>query len=456
MGRCLRRIAKWMGRPVAVQARRVHAGGMNAAIDPQDDDRLARLRAEAADEAPQGLYRLAVALVDARRVEEAFDLHRRAAEAGFVPAQIEHARMLLYGVGAAAEPARAVEWLLRAEQAGNAVAGYYLATIALGGVVLPRDFAAINARMLAAMRAGHPLALRAVALQFGRRPHPQDQTLALQLLRRAADSGDALSAGLLAERLRLGEGRAPDPATAAALRRQLDAYGAPPLPEILADAPTEAPSGVAGTLAFERGLDEVAADVRSERPRVRTAEHVLSAEDCRMLVLQATPLLRQSQTVDPATGLPVEHAIRTSSDGSFDPLLEDFALRLLQLRMARAAGTELTQAEPLIVLRYLPGEEYRPHRDYLPPSRIESDRPQAGNRLRTICVYLNAVEAGGETEFAHTGLRIAPAPGRAVIFDNLLADGAPDPDTQHAGLPVIRGEKWLTTLWIRERRYRDY
>lgn len=429
---------------------------MTTAIDRDEDGTLARLRAEAANGAPDAQYRLAAALVKAQRVEEAFELHRRAAEAGHVPAQIEHARMLLYGIATHADPARAVDWLLRAEHAGSAVAGYYLATIALGDSALPRDFAAINARMLAAMRADHRLALRAVALHFGRRPNPQDQTMCLQLLRRAAQAGDAVGAALLAERLRLGEGCSADPASAAVLRGQLDGYGVPPLPQIVSSLPADDVAVVAGALAFETCLAAAPTQLRSERPRVSVAEQVLSAEECRLLVLQAAPWLRHSQTVDPRTGESVQDPIRTSTDSSFDPILEDFALRLLQLRMACAAEVELTQAERLIVLRYLPGEQYRPHRDYLPPDKLERDHPQAGDRRRSICVYLNDVETGGETEFPHTGLRISPSPGRAVIFDNLRADGRPDPDSLHAGLPVARGQKWLATLWVRERRYRDY
>ena len=126
----------------------------------------------------------------------------------------------------------------------------------------------------------------------------------------------------------------------------------------------------------------------------------------------------------------------------------------LHCRAAVRAGVPLAHAERLTVLRYLPGEQYRPHRDYLPPGSPETDRPDAGNRLRTICVYLNGVEAGGATAFPHAGLEIAPKAGRAVVFDNLHADGRPDPDSLHAGLPVEAGEKWLATLWIRQRPYR--
>ena len=136
-------------------------------------------------------------------------------------------------------------------------------------------------------------------------------------------------------------------------------------------------------------------------------------------------------------------------------------MRLVQWRMAAAAGLELVEAEPLIVLRYAPGQEYKPHRDYLPPASIARDGPQAGNRRRTICAYLNPVAAGGATAFPVAGLQVEPQPGRAVVFDNLRYDdtspqGRPDPDSLHAGMPVEAGEKWLATLWIRQGRYRAF
>jgi hypothetical protein len=180
-----------------------------------------------------------------------------------------------------------------------------------------------------------------------------------------------------------------------------------------------------------------------------------------MLIAASQPQLHPSQTADPVTGVPYTLPVRTSSEASFDPLMESSAVRSVLLRMAAAAGIDLPQGEQLTVLRYAPGQQYRPHRDYLPASTLELDRPQAGNRVRTICVYLNPVEAGGETEFPVAGLRVAPLPGRAVIFDSMVFDAAHpegrlDPDSLHAGLPVAAGEKWLATLWIRQRRYRDF
>lgn len=415
------------------------------------------LRANAASGEPEALYRLAVALVTQHRVEEAFDLHRRAAAAGHASALIEHARMLLYGVGTSTQPQAAVEALLRAEAMqgpSSVVAGYYLALVAIGGAALPFDQRA-NARVLAAVNAGFPPALRAAAIHFGRKPDPTDQQRCLQLLELAASRGDVVAAQLLAERLAHGEGCAVDAPAAEQLRTQLAQQGVLPLPAVSAHA-VVVPPCQPGMLVLEDATWDAPARTLAERPRVAVVDDLLSADECRLLIAGAQPMLKPSQAIDPGTGTPLAVQLRTSSDASFDPLVEDLALRLVQLRLASAARTGLVRAEYLTVLHYEPGQEYRPHRDYRPPGSIERDRPHAGNRGRTICVYLNEPEAGGETEFPLAGLTVAPRVGSAIVFDNLLPDGSPDLDSLHAGRPVQRGEKWLATLWLRQRRYRDF
>lgn len=393
-------------------------------------------------------------LVAERRMAEAQAAYRVAAQAGDGQAQVELARMLLYGVGSDPAPREAVEWLVRAERGGNPLAGYYLALVAVGGHTLPRD-AAIDRRAHEAVQARHPPSLRAAAIHFGRKPHSEDQALCLQLLEAAAAAGDALAAALLAERLIRGEGTATDAGAGHDLYEQLGKTGVPRLPAVTADPPQQ-PPGPARSLDLRDVLVAPRADLRAQKPRVGVIDGLLSADECRLLVASATPGLRASRTVDPDTGLPIALPLRTSSDANLDPIQEDLALRLVQMRIAAAAGFELIHAEPLTVLRYEPGQQYRPHRDYVPPGAIERDHPQAGNRARTICVYLNDVEEGGETEFPVAGVRVTPKAGRAVVFDNLHANGQADPDSLHAGLPVKRGEKWLATLWLRQRPYRDY
>lgn len=414
---------------------------------------LAELQAAAEAGSVEHAFALANALVAAQRMEEAQGWHRRAAEAGHVGAQLEYARMRLYGIGGTAETRDAIAWFQRAEQAGHPAASDFLMQIALGGAALPRD-GRINERLQRAVQADFAPALLTAAIHFGRKPHPEDQALCMQLLERAAARGDAIAAALLAERLAHGEGCEAQPDVAEDLWTQIEANGFERLPTF-----TLLPPGAPASprqLALEDALLPPKARALCERPRVSVIDQLLSADECRLLIASARPYLKHSKTIDPATGQALKIEIRTSSDTSVDPLLETSALRLVQLRMAAAAGIDLPHAERLTVLRYAPGEQYRPHRDYAPPGAIERDRPLAGNRLRTICVYLNAVEAGGATEFPVPGLRVDPVPGRAVIFDNLHPDGRPDPDSLHAGTPVEAGEKWLATLWIRQGRYRQW
>ncbi|CAN5671621.1 hypothetical protein BH23PSE2_BH23PSE2_03380 [soil metagenome] len=407
-----------------------------------------------ANVAAEAAFTAANALIAERRVAEAQAMHLRAAEAGHPRAQVELARMLLYGIAGPAEPASAVQWLLRAEAGGNPVAGYLLALAALGGLALPRD-QSINERLGLAIDAGLPSALLAAAIHFGRKPHPDDQALCIGFLERATSLGDRTAASLLAERLAAGEGMAAQPELAAGMRQQLSEQGLSPLPAVTAPPPWQPPCPPR-QLAIEDALALAPARLLSTRPRVGVVDGLLSADECRLLIASTQPILRASRTVDPDTELPITLPLRTSSDASLDPVQEDFALRMVQLRICAAAGIDLPHAEYLTVLRYEPGQEYRPHRDYVPPGAIERDRPQAGNRARTICVYLNDVEAGGATEFPVPGVKVAPKAGTAVVFDNLRADGSPDPDTLHAGLPVERGVKWLATLWLRQGHYRDF
>ena len=422
-------------------------------LEDATDPQLQSLRRAAEDASPVTWFQLAQALVARQRMEEAQDWHRRAAVQGFAPAQVELARMQLYGVGVAADPAEAVEWLLRAEQAQAPVASYLLAMVSLGGIAGLEDDR-INQRLFAAVQADFAPALRAAAIHFGRKNDPADQATCLQLLERAAGHGDAACAALLAERLANGEGCEAQPDVAEDLWQQLEQQGFTRLPACR--VPLQEPAVPARRLALEDDLVLPTPRLLCERPRVSVVDGLLSADECRLLVFTAQPMLRRSGTVDPATGVPVKNELRTSMDASFDPLVEDLALRLLQVRMTRAAQTPFVDAEQLIVLRYLPGEQYRPHRDYLPASTIEQDHPEAGNRARTICVYLNEPEGGGETAFPVPGVKVAPQAGRAVIFDNLREDGRPDEESLHAGLPVQRGEKWLATLWLRQARYRGF
>lgn len=398
-------------------------------------------------------YQKGNALVQQLEVEAAYEVLLVAAEAGHPQARLDVAQMLLHGVGTGVDLQRGVDILFAAERDGDVIASYLLALAAVGNRAVPMD-ARINARTLAGVRAGYRSALLAAAIHFGRKANPDDQHLALELFKQAAAGGDVFAAQLLAERLRGSAPGSQDAADAASLDAKLLDRGIAPLPSCTVDVSMRS-AGPPRTLALEDVLQPPQPRLLSDKPRVLQIDGLLSADECRLLMAMARPGLKSSSTVR-EDGSPLSTNIRTSSDVSFDPLKENLALRLVQARIATAAGVSLLQAEPLIVLSYQPGQQYHPHRDYLPATAIERNHPDAGDRAATICVYLNDVDAGGGTAFPVAGLTVAPKAGSAIAFRNLFADGRPDMDSLHAGLPVERGEKWLATLWLRERRYRDF
>lgn len=78
---------------------------------------------------------------------------------------------------------------------------------------------------------------------------------------------------------------------------------------------------------------------------------------------------------------------------------------------------------------------------------------QGGQRIATLIMYLNDVEAGGSTVFPEVGLDVLPRRGNAVYFAYCTETGVLDPRSLHGGSPVGAGEKWIATKWFRQGEY---
>lgn len=183
----------------------------------------------------------------------------------------------------------------------------------------------------------------------------------------------------------------------------------------------------------------------SETPVVKLYPGLLAARECAYLTAMAEPNLQPSFVTNPQTGARMPHPIRTSMGTSFGPTQEDLVIRRLNERIAHASGTRVECGEPLHMLRYTSGQEYKPHTDSMPG--------EANQREWTVLVYLNEGYEGGATRFPRLDLEVKGAPGDALIFCNVTSAGQPDPASLHAGLPVTGGAKWLATRWIRARPF---
>jgi prolyl 4-hydroxylase len=274
-----------------------------------------------------------------------------------------------------------------------------LAVWHLVGDVVPRNLVRARALLARAVSIGHvDAALMEVALTANGSGGQADWPAALSLLRTAARH-DPVAAGQLA----LVQAMA------------IDATGAP-----VAMPPSETLSATPDVIRFPK---------------------LFTPAECAHLAGVAGEMLEPARVIDPRTGRWIAHPIRTSDGAAIGPAREDLVVRALNQRIATVSGTDIEQGEPLTVLRYRPGQQYRLHLDTI--------QGAANQRVTTVLIYLNEGYRGGETHFPASNLTVTPRGGDAIMFRTLTKDGEIDQAGRHAGLPVTQGAKWLATRWIR-------
>jgi prolyl 4-hydroxylase len=187
-------------------------------------------------------------------------------------------------------------------------------------------------------------------------------------------------------------------------------------------------------------------------PRVVVFGDLLSGEECEQLIALAKPRLARSLTVATKTGGEEVNADRTSN-GMFFQRGENELVRRIEQRIARLVNWPEENGEGLQILQYGPGAEYKPHYDYFDPA--EPGTPtilrRGGQRVGTLVIYLAEPAKGGGTVFPDVHMEVAPKRGNAVFFSYERAH--PSTRTLHGGSPVLQGEKWIATKWLRERRF---
>jgi prolyl 4-hydroxylase len=264
-----------------------------------------------------------------------------------------------------------------------------------------------------------------------------DPAHARALFRRAAEAG-RLDAGVLyVNMLANGTGGPADWARAKDLLAMLAVH----------DAACAREHGLLAAMALLPEGDPMAVpmgerigDARGRGPHVVRLPGLLTEAECRFLCDVARPMLEPA-VVEEAAGRRMRHPGRTSDSLAFGWAIESPAIHALNRRMAMASGTRVEQGEPLQILRYAPGQHYLPHFDAIPGFHNQ--------RVLTLLVWLTDDFEGGETHFLWNDLRLRGAAGDAILFRNSGPDGARDSTSQHAGLPVLAGEKWIASRWIR-------
>ncbi|KAH8892557.1 2OG-Fe(II) oxygenase family oxidoreductase [Thozetella sp. PMI_491] len=150
----------------------------------------------------------------------------------------------------------------------------------------------------------------------------------------------------------------------------------------------------------------------------------------------------------------------------------DIVCQCLTRRMKSLLGNvQHEEVEALQVVKYEEGgDRFRMHADWFDPAPREKSAKDGSvrqsNRLGSIFAYLEDDCTRGETYFPEIpsvsasadgskfaipedgkGLLVKPRRGNAVFWNNLLADGAGDTRTVHAGLQVESGTKIGLNIW---------
>jgi prolyl 4-hydroxylase len=179
-------------------------------------------------------------------------------------------------------------------------------------------------------------------------------------------------------------------------------------------------------------------------------EDFLTKEECDELINLAKPKLEKMRVLSNTGG--TENSTSRIADGVWLNRNDSDIIKLLQDNIAIASGLPSENQEKLHIVRYGIGGKYDAHFDYFEPNSgyFKNAMSNGGQRTQTWIIYLNDDYNGGETEFPRENIKILPKMGKLIGWNNLTEENELNEYSQHAGLPVLTGEKWIAVIWVRQ------
>lgn len=222
--------------------------------------------------------------------------------------------------------------------------------------------------------------------------------------------------------------------------------------ELAQPAPVPEPLPLDGPASLTVDGRQIQVLAQLASPRAIVFGGLLSEEECDALVALARAQLQPSQTLNEETGSYEANTAR-SSRGTYFRRRQNALCERIDARIAALLRWPIENGEDLQVLHYGVGAEYLPHHDYFDPDRPGTDAvlQRGGQRVASLVMYLNTPQAGGATIFPEAGFQVGAVKGNAVFFSYDRAH--PITRTLHGGAPVLQGEKWVATKWLRQGKY---
>src|SRR5262245_60162214 len=183
----------------------------------------------------------------------------------------------------------------------------------------------------------------------------------------------------------------------------------------------------------------------------------LTESQCNELIEMVKPDISPSSVFNVVVGSESYSEHRTS-EHAFLVKQSNPLVTTVEEMVSYQTGFPIANQEGIQIAHYLPGQYFHLHHDYFDPRYPGASNVlvRGGNRVITFMIYLNTIPEGygGETNFTLAGMNIRPEIGKACIWYNLFPDRRIDESTQHEGrTPVAPYEKWIATIWIREREF---
>tara|TARA_R100001510_G_C7564026_1_gene143023 strand:- start:140 stop:745 length:606 start_codon:yes stop_codon:yes gene_type:complete len=193
----------------------------------------------------------------------------------------------------------------------------------------------------------------------------------------------------------------------------------------------------------------------NDKQMIAVVHDFVSEEECEEILAHTWQNMEKS-SVASKDGKGQTHSGRTGSNTwlqhDASPLIQGVADRISQM-----VRMPLDNAEPFQVVHYTENQEYGYHYDSFDEGDdvdYEGYTKNGGQRLITVLGYLRDVPKGGETGFNHLGVNIQPRRGSIIVWWNVEPNTTKrEIKSQHAGLPVIEGEKYAFNLWFREKEF---
>lgn len=174
-------------------------------------------------------------------------------------------------------------------------------------------------------------------------------------------------------------------------------------------------------------------------------EDFITHDDCQHLINTYDSKVSRSTV----TGAVSVHESRTSS--TYYMPGTDIVVKKLKQKTAELLNIPEENIEGLQFLRYLHGERYKYHYDYLSGDNVKNQR------VHTVLVYLNTLEPedGGATSFWHYKKKVSPKEGRAVWFRNMNSDGTLNSQSMHSGEEILKEGvvKYAINIWTRQTKW---